>query len=143
LRVGIPRAGNIDAEGNWRSGRDPQTIRGRRKDFAAHAIAPDPVDLSRGASNRRGHREAIAPGGDQRIQHDVVLRLWSGSRERDGARRYAFFYLLGGVVAFRAQVLVTPSSTVPMIGASGAIASVMGAFLMMYPRDRIKSVVRG
>ena len=64
-----------------------------------------------------------------------------GVEDAMGHLRYAFFYLVGGVVAFLAQVLVTPSSTIPMLGASGAIAAVMGAFLVMYPRDRIKSVV--
>jgi len=58
-----------------------------------------------------------------------------------GHLRYLIFYLCGGVVAMGAQVLVTPQSTVPMLGASGAIAAVMGAFLVTYPEDRIKSVV--
>jgi len=73
-----------------------------------------------------------------------MLFFWAfgpGVEDAMGHVRYAFFYLVGGVVAFVAQVLVTPSSTVPMVGASGAIAAVMGAFLVMYPRDRIKSVV--
>jgi membrane associated rhomboid family serine protease len=64
-----------------------------------------------------------------------------GVEDAMGHARFAFFYLVGGAVAFLAQVLVTPSSTIPMVGASGAIAAVMGAFLVMYPRDRIKSVV--
>ena len=51
------------------------------------------------------------------------------------------FYLLGGVVAMLAQVAAAPQSTVPNLGASGAIAAVMGAFLITYPRDRIKSVL--
>ncbi len=55
--------------------------------------------------------------------------------------RYAIFYLLGGVAAMAAQVAVDPHSTVPNLGASGAIAAVMGVFLITYPRDRIKSVL--
>jgi membrane associated rhomboid family serine protease len=51
------------------------------------------------------------------------------------------FYLLGGLVAMMAQVAVSPSSTVPTLGASGAIAAVMGAFLITYPRDRIRTVL--
>ena len=55
--------------------------------------------------------------------------------------RYSLFYLAGGVVAMLAQVAADPHSTVPNLGASGAIAAVMGAFLVTYPRDKIKSVL--
>jgi membrane associated rhomboid family serine protease len=55
--------------------------------------------------------------------------------------RYLIFYLLGGLVAMAAQVIASPSSTVPNLGASGAIAAVMGAFLVTYPRDKIRSVL--
>jgi membrane associated rhomboid family serine protease len=55
--------------------------------------------------------------------------------------RYLIFYLLGGLVAMGAQVAASPSSTVPNLGASGAIAAVMGAFLVTYPRDKIRSVL--
>ncbi len=58
-----------------------------------------------------------------------------------GRGRYLIFYLLGGVVAMLAQVLANTHSTVPNLGASGAIAAVMGAFLVMYPRDQIKSIL--
>jgi membrane associated rhomboid family serine protease len=55
--------------------------------------------------------------------------------------RYAMFYLVGGVVAMLAQVAAAPGSTVPCLGASGAIAAVMGAFLITYPRDRIRTLL--
>jgi membrane associated rhomboid family serine protease len=58
-----------------------------------------------------------------------------------GSGRYLFFYLLGGLAATAAQVLIDPSSTIPNLGASGAIAAVMGAFLITYPRDRIRTVL--
>jgi membrane associated rhomboid family serine protease len=54
---------------------------------------------------------------------------------------YAAFYLLGGLIAMFAQVAVTPASPVPTLGASGAIAAVMGAFILTYPRDRIRSLL--
>ncbi len=54
---------------------------------------------------------------------------------------YTAFYLLGGLIAMLAQVAVTPSSPVPTLGASGAIAAVMGAFILTYPRDRIRSLL--
>jgi membrane associated rhomboid family serine protease len=58
-----------------------------------------------------------------------------------GPLRYLVFYLLGGLAATAAQVLIDPASTVPNLGASGAIAGVMGAFLITYPRDRIRTLL--
>jgi membrane associated rhomboid family serine protease len=58
-----------------------------------------------------------------------------------GPVRYLVFYLLGGLAATVAQVVIAPGSTVPNLGASGAIAAVMGAFLITYPRDRIRTVL--
>lgn len=55
--------------------------------------------------------------------------------------RYLVFYLLGGLAATAAQVAAGPTSTVPNLGASGAIAAVMGAFLVTYPHDRIRSLL--
>jgi membrane associated rhomboid family serine protease len=55
-----------------------------------------------------------------------------------GRGRFLNFYLLGGLAATAAQVSIDPASTVPLLGASGAIAAVMGAFLVTYPADRIK-----
>lgn len=54
---------------------------------------------------------------------------------------FLIFYLSGGLVASLAQVVVNPKSTVPNLGASGAIAAVMGAFLITFPRDRIRTVI--
>ncbi len=58
-----------------------------------------------------------------------------------GPLRYLVFYLAGGLVAMLAQVFANPASTIPNLGASGAIATVMGAFLVTYPRDRIKAIL--
>jgi membrane associated rhomboid family serine protease len=55
--------------------------------------------------------------------------------------RYLGFYVTGGIVAMLAQVLASPGSTVPNLGASGAIAAVMGAFLVTYPHDRMRSLL--
>jgi membrane associated rhomboid family serine protease len=51
------------------------------------------------------------------------------------------FYLAGGLIAMMAQVLADPSSSIPVLGASGAIAAVMGAFIVTFPRDRIRTVL--
>jgi membrane associated rhomboid family serine protease len=58
-----------------------------------------------------------------------------------GRGRFLAFYLVGGLIAMLAQVLAMPASTVPNLGASGAIAAVMGAFLVTYPRDRIRTLL--
>jgi membrane associated rhomboid family serine protease len=73
-----------------------------------------------------------------------MIFLWAFAPEIEDAMgpvRYLIFYLAGGLVAMLAQVAASPHSTVPNLGASGAIAAVMGAFIVTYPRDRIKSVL--
>ena len=73
-----------------------------------------------------------------------MLFLWVfGPQIEDvmGPMRYLLFYLVSGVIATAAQILVDPSSTIPHLGASGAIAGVMGAFLITYPRDRIRTIL--
>ncbi len=58
-----------------------------------------------------------------------------------GHFRYLFFYLVGGIIAMTAQILADPTSTIPCLGASGAIAAVMGAFIVTFPRDRIRALI--
>jgi membrane associated rhomboid family serine protease len=73
-----------------------------------------------------------------------MLFLWvfgNNIEDRKGWWRFLLLYLIGGAVATAAQVAIDPSSTVPIIGASGAIAAVMGAYLVCYPRARIKSII--
>jgi membrane associated rhomboid family serine protease len=69
-----------------------------------------------------------------------VWFLWIfGNNVEDsmGRGRFVAFYLLCGLAAAAAQVAVNPGSPVPMVGASGAISGVMGAYLMLYPRVRV------
>src|SRR5689334_3052323 len=73
-----------------------------------------------------------------------MIFLWAFGPEIEdamGRGRYLLFYLAGGLVAILAQILADPHSTVPNLGASGAIAAVMGGFIVTYPRDRIKAVL--
>jgi len=73
-----------------------------------------------------------------------MVFLWAFGPEIEDAMnplRYAVFYLAGGLVATLAQVVASPHSTVPNLGASGAIAAVMGAFLVTYPHDRMRSLL--
>lgn len=55
-----------------------------------------------------------------------------------GNFRFLIFYLLGGLIAALAQVAIDPTSGVPVVGASGAIAAVMGAYIVMFPGSRVK-----
>ena len=73
-----------------------------------------------------------------------MVFLWAFGPEVEdamGPLRYLAFYLLSGLAASLAQIALAPGSTVPNLGASGAIAGVMGAFLVTYPRDRIRTVL--
>ena len=73
-----------------------------------------------------------------------MIFLWAFGPEIEDAMgrfRYLVFYLLGGFIAMVAQIASSPHSTVPTLGASGAIAAVMGAFLVTHPRDQIRSVL--
>lgn len=73
-----------------------------------------------------------------------MLYLWifgDDIEARMGHLLYAVFYVASGVAATVAHVLTDPASTVPIVGASGAIAGVMGAYLMLYPRTPILSYV--
>jgi membrane associated rhomboid family serine protease len=73
-----------------------------------------------------------------------MIYLWAFGREIEnsmGRLRFLVFYLSGGVVAMMAQIIADPSSRIPCLGASGAIAAVMGAFLVTYPRDRIRTLI--
>ncbi|MGZ7060867.1 MAG: rhomboid family intramembrane serine protease, partial [Candidatus Angelobacter sp.] len=58
-----------------------------------------------------------------------------------GPFRYVAFYLLSGIAASFAQIATASSSTIPNLGASGAIAGVMGAFIVTYPRDEIRTLL--
>jgi membrane associated rhomboid family serine protease len=73
-----------------------------------------------------------------------MVFLWAFGPEIEdamGRPRYLTFYLLSGLAASIAQIAAMPGSTVPNLGASGAIAGVMGAFLITYPRDQIRTLV--
>lgn len=73
-----------------------------------------------------------------------MVFLWAFGPEIEDAMnplRYSVFYLVGGLVAMLAQVAASPGSTVPCLGASGAIAAVMGAFLVTYPGDEIRTLL--
>lgn len=73
-----------------------------------------------------------------------MLFLWifgNNIEDRLGRLRFLAFYLAGGVLAALAQVWVQPDSSVPLIGASGAIAATLGAYVVLYPRARVMTLI--
>jgi len=73
-----------------------------------------------------------------------MLYLWifgDNVEDRMGHGRFLVFYLLCGTAAALAQTITAPDSVVPMVGASGAIAGVMGAYFVLYPKSRIVTLV--
>ncbi|MDZ4177785.1 MAG: rhomboid family intramembrane serine protease [Coriobacteriia bacterium] len=73
-----------------------------------------------------------------------MLYLWifgNNIEDRLGKLRFVAFYLGCGVLASLAQAFIDPASTVPLVGASGAIAGVLGAYLVLYPRARVVAVI--
>ncbi len=77
----------------------------------------------------------------------VIGNMWylwifgDNVEDRVGHGRFIVFYLLCGMAAALGQVLVDPQSTLPTIGASGAIAGVMGAYFVLYPQSRVLTLV--
>jgi membrane associated rhomboid family serine protease len=73
-----------------------------------------------------------------------MLFLWifgNNVEDRLGPVPFLLFYLVGGVAAVLAQVVIDPSSTIPLVGASGAIAAALGAYIVLFPGARILSLV--
>ena len=72
-----------------------------------------------------------------------MLFLWvfgNNIEDRMGVPAYLAFYLVAGLVASAAHIAVQPDSTIPVVGASGAVAGVMGAYLVLFPHVRIRTL---
>jgi membrane associated rhomboid family serine protease len=73
-----------------------------------------------------------------------MLFLWifgNNVEDRLGSVPYLLFYLVGGIAAALTQVVIDPRSTIPLVGASGAIAAALGAYIVLFPGARILSLV--
>jgi membrane associated rhomboid family serine protease len=98
-----------------------------------------------------GWREQITPFLSSMFLHGgwthLLGNMWTlwifgdNVEDRLGHARYLVFYLVGGVVAALLHIFTNLGSTIPTIGASGAIAAVMGAYFRLYPHARIEMVV--
>src|SRR2546428_8912403 len=77
----------------------------------------------------------------------VIGNMWylwifgDNVEDRMGHGRFIVFYLLCGIAAALAQTVTGPNSVLPMVGASGAIAAVMGAYFVLYPKSRIVTLL--
>ncbi len=117
-----------------------QISRGAQVTLGAHdiyyAASPHPVWLTIFTSMFM-HGGLLHIGGN-------MLYLWIfGNNIEDalGKVRFLLFYLVCGVLAAAAQIAVGPNSVIPNVGASGAIAGVLGAYLILYPHARVLSIV--
>jgi membrane associated rhomboid family serine protease len=99
-----------------------------------------PAELLRGHGWITPLTAMFLHGGVMHIVSNMVFLAVFAPMVEDamGRGRFLVFYLLGGLAATAAQIAMDPASTVPQLGASGAIAAIMGAFLVTYPGDRIK-----
>jgi rhomboid family protein len=108
--------------------------------FAAFALTP--VTLIHAPSPdslRTIFTSMFMHGGWMHIIGNMLFLGIFGKNVEDsmGHFKFVIFYLLCGVVAAAAQIFLSPDSTVPMIGASGAISGVLGAYLLLFPRARV------
>ncbi len=73
-----------------------------------------------------------------------MLYLWifgNNIEDKFGHYKFIIFYLLGGVVAAYAHAISSPNSNIPMVGASGAVAAVLGAYLLLFPRASVNTII--
>jgi len=112
----------------------PAVIFGKAALPASLAHAPGPVTLV---------TSMFMHGGIMHLAGNMLFLWVLGDNVEDalGHRRYVVFYLAAGVLAALAHAATDPGSKVPMVGASGAISGVMGAYLMLHPKARIKVLI--
>ena len=109
----------------------------------SYALIPAKIDF--------GHYLTLTPFITSQFLHagfvHIIGNMWflrifgDNVEEKFGHAPYLFIYLLSGVVGGLAQYIFSPSSEIPMLGASGAVAGVLGAYLVFFPRHRIKTFV--
>ena len=96
-------------------------------------------------TSRKSEEKMRSINATSRVPFVVSLTLIFGSgthqfEHRFGHVAFAGFYLVSGIVATIAQIALDPSSAVPNLGASGAISGVMGAYLVLFPRNRVHAI---
>jgi membrane associated rhomboid family serine protease len=123
-----------------------QLTLGATDDAAVYQFALVPAELTRNLSPfniATIFTSMFMHGGLAHIAGNMLYLWIFGDNVEDalGHGRYLFFYLLGGIVASGAHILTNPASQIPTVGASGAIAAVLGAYLILYPRSRVLTLI--
>lgn len=103
-------------------------------DIGTRALVPPPLTLI---------TAMFVHGGFFHLAGNMLFLWIFGDNIEDslGHVKFILFYLLTGLIASSAHVLAVPDSTVPMIGASGAIAGVLGAYFVLFPRANVKTLI--
>ena len=111
--------------------------------IAQYALIPATVDFSNYATLIPFITSQFLHGGFLHIISNMLF-LWifgDNVEARSGFFLFPFFYLISGVVAGLAQYILMPDSTIPMLGASGAVAGVLGAYFAWFPKHTVKTLV--
>ncbi len=114
----------------YQFGAIPSIIFGNNALSSEHAVIPAPLSL---LSSMFLHGSWLHLIGN-------MLYLWvfaNNIEDAMGHRRFLAFYLLCGLIAASSHALISPESSLPMVGASGAISGILGAYLLLYPRASI------
>lgn len=112
--------------------------------YARYALIPGHFDLSRPFASITPLITSIFLHGNLAHLISNMWALWlfgDNVEDRMGMLNYLVFYLLCGMVAGLSHIYVYPNSLVPTIGASGAVAGIMGAYFILYPQARILTLV--
>jgi membrane associated rhomboid family serine protease len=126
----------------WQLTLSPRELQGVFLDLAVvpNNVTRDPFGVE---SLLDGLRSMFMHGGWAHILGNMLYLFLFGDNIEDrlGKVLYLALYFISGYAAVYAQVLIDPTSQIPMIGASGAIAGVLGAYLVMFPRVRVRAIV--
>lgn len=112
--------------------------------FEAYAMVPDQfLHASSGATYRTLLTSMFLHGGWMHLIGNMLYLWIFGNNVEDamGRVRYVIFYLVCGAAAAGAHLISDPRSDIPMVGASGAISGVLGAYLLLYPHARVLTLV--
>ena len=104
-------------------------------EFMEHFSGPSPIYLTL-LSSMFMHGDWMHLGGN-------MLYLWifgDNVEHRFGAVRFLIFYLLSGLCASALQISLGPDSVIPTLGASGAISGILGAYLVLFPRNKVNAI---
>ena len=115
---------------------DLERLERRRVPVVPEAPGPSPIYLTLLTS-------MFMHGGWMHIIGNMLYLWIFGDNIEDnfGHGKFVLFYIICGLVAAFAQILMDPQSPIPSLGASGAIAGVLGAYLVMFPRNRVRNIV--